>query len=785
MKLLLLLLGCLSTSFLTGQVTLTGWVLDDTGAPLSFANVRLLTSETGNLVTGNTTSTEGQFTLTAPMGRYQLQIDFLGYEAYTQELDLNATTELPSFYLKTAANELTEITVLGDRPIIEQHEDQLLFNVAASPLGKGYDGLEVLERAPNVWLSDDGTLQIRNAAAQVLINGRQLRMEPAELGAYLQAIPSENILRIEIRATPGAATTADVAGGVINIILKRPVRGISGGGRTAYLYRGNASWSALGGINLNYGGKHWNVYGHYDYLGNHQNRQRLSSTAYFLSGNLLDDRQEVLDTFQRHNFRIGTVFRPHPRHTLGAEFAGTNSGFIFDQLGFVSFAHGEELLETGLTTLVGNQDRDNRNLTLNYRWDIDSAGTTLQVYGDFAEGRSRASNQNTSNYDRGYFTGTSDRNQTDNRTKIYDLQADLEHSLINSLRITSGAKWTATNRQNHLLAESLDAAGWQVNDRSSTFNYQENILAGYVTLSQQIDKRHFLKVGLRAESTRLTKTDLLDGSVISQRYLNWFPSIFLSRKLSDDQTLSFSFTKRVRRPSFTQLNNNVFKLNDFRFELGNPDLAPEFPHRYELALQHKKHNFALYHSKVIDAINGIYFLEGEVSFYKKFNEGRQTEFGLEYNGTTKLTTWWSIRSSVRAFRRQFIDAAEQELFQQNTFKVRAWNYLQLSKRTKLEIRGTYYTPQADAYFIREPIYEVDAMLQRQWLKGRLVFRCHVRDILNTVRFANRRPFETFVTTTDYRPITRTINLRLNYTFAGKQEVSTRSNRSRNEALRRL
>jgi len=292
-------------------------------------------------------------------------------------------------------------------------------------------------------------------------------------------------------------------------------------------------------------------------------------------------------------------------------------------------------------------------------------------------------------------------------------------------------------------------------------------------------------LGLRAEQTILTKTDLLDASVINQRYLNLFPSVFLSKKITDNSTLSVAYTKRVRRPLFSDLNDNTWKQNDFRYELGNPDLAPEFRHRYEVAAQIKKHQFALFYNKVADAINGIYFLEGEVAYYKKFNEGSQTEYGLEYSSTIDVLPWWSMRTSARLFSRQFIDAQDQELFKQATAKFRIWHNIKVGTATRAEIRTTWYSPQADAYFIREPLREIDAMIQQQLIDKRFTIRLHVRDLFHTLVFANRRPFDTFVTTSDYRPFTRTFNLRLTYNFSGKQQVSNRNARSKNEARRRM
>lgn len=780
-----LLLSLFSLS-LFGQFQITGRVLDTEGIPLAFANVRLFDSTGDKLITGNTTTTSGDFSLEVPgPGTFKLLAGYLGYTDVAIELTLSGTTIIPDLSLAPAANDLMEVVVRGDRPVIEQREDKLLFNVAASPLKTGYDGLEVLERSPNVWLSDEGGLLVRNAAALVLVNGRPLKLEPTALSAYLQAIPSENILRIEVQTSAGAATTADVAGGVVNIILKRPVRGINGQVRAAYLFRGVASWSVANGLSINYGGKDWNIYGSYDYLNNYRWTEHLNTTDYFTTNNFLDEQQVSFDTLSRHTYRAGAVLSPHPNHVIGAEFSGNTSDYVFNQLNELVLTEAEVLKESGTTRSLGFQDRSRANATINYTWTMDTTGTRLQVFADYARGNVSWLNSTDSRYDLGFIPDNEDRNLTDNLTEIRDLQADFNKAMSSGLKFTGGVKWTSTNRHNVLLTESLLPTGWITNERSNSFDYTEKVLAAYSSVSKQLNEKDFFRAGLRAEQTDLVKTDLLDASIITQRYLNWFPSVFLSHKLSDKTTLSLAYSKRVRRPSFSDLNDNIWKLNDFRYQLGNPDLAPEFRHRYEVAAQVSKHQFALFYNKVADAINGIYFLEGEVAYYKKFNEGSQTEYGLEYSSTIDLFPWWSMRTSARLFSRQFIDAEDREIFKQATYKFRIWHNLKLSPSTRAEIRMSLYSPQADAYFIREPLREVDAMFQQQLLDKCFTIRLHVRDIFHTLVFGNRRPFDTFVTTSDYRPYTRTLNLRLAYNFAGKQQVSKRSNRSKNEALRRM
>ncbi|MEL6143253.1 MAG: outer membrane beta-barrel family protein, partial [Bacteroidota bacterium] len=413
------------------------------------------------------------------------------------------------------------------------------------------------------------------------------------------------------------------------------------------------------------------------------------------------NNQLALDTFTRHNVRFGTVIELNPQHLIGGEFFGNYSDFNFKQDNRISLTNQENTLESGQTIFAGYRDLVANNLTINYQWKLDTSGAQLQVFGDYTGQRALWFNTARSTYEQGQYTDNEERNNTDNRTQIFSVQTDWLQPISSAIKLEAGLKWSRIDRKNALVSEFFEQESWIENDRSTAFNYLEEISGIYGTISNQLDERHFLKLGLRIEHTQLEKQDLLDASLIEQNYLNWFPSAFISRKLSDKNSLTLSYTKRIRRPPFAFLNDNIRKYNDFRYELGNPDLQPEYRHRYELGLQLNKDHFALFYSQTNDAINGIYYLEGEIAYYQKFNEGSQKQWGIEYNRTGRLTPWWDIQARGQLFRRRFTDANGQDIFHQTTLKVRVINTFKLNQTTSVEVFANYYSPQADAYFIRE------------------------------------------------------------------------------------
>ncbi|MEM9889190.1 MAG: outer membrane beta-barrel protein, partial [Bacteroidota bacterium] len=279
--------------------------------------------------------------------------------------------------------------------------------------------------------------------------------------------------------------------------------------------------------------------------------------------------------------------------------------------------------------------------------------------------------------------------------------------------------------------------------------------------------------------------DLLAADEIKQNYWTLVPNLYLSRDWIQNSTLSFSYAKRIRRPPFVLLNNNVRKINDFRFELGNPDLRPELIHRFEWAWNIKKHQLATYYHLTDEAINGIYFLEGEVAFYKKFNEGKQTQRGLSYNYSGNLLDWWFTRISLDVYHRKYTNEAGEDSFQQASARINLYQNLKLNATTNFDIACYYLSPTADAFYVAAERYGLDLILQKFFFNKKLNCRVYFNDVFNSVVFANERQFPTFRTTASYQPRTRRLTFWMTYTFSNQQKVKRRKNRSDGEARGRL
>lgn len=340
-----------------------------------------------------------------------------------------------------------------------------------------------------------------------------------------------------------------------------------------------------------------------------------------------------------------------------------------------------------------------------------------------------------------------------------------------------------TLRRNKLLSETLTNGFYNANDRTSAFDYQEKIIAGYTSIGYQFDEKNYFKVGLRFENTYFIGEDIFTKNQNTQIYTNWFPSIYYSRNLLDKNTLSLSYSKRLRRPSFNSLNNRVYKINDFRYDVGNPKLFPEFFDRYEISFLTKKSSSSLYLSKTIDAINGIWSIENNIAIHQNVNFGTNKQYGFEYSFLDNITKWWRVKVVGEVFHKTFknsnFDISKSTAF----FNIR--NTYRINESTSVVCSGNYMSPFISANYINAANYSVNMMVTSSLFNNKLQARLYLDDIFNTVRIKNKAAFIDSDFKFYQKRNTRSITLRMLYQFEAKNKIRNDRNNSQNNIKGRL
>ncbi len=772
---------------LIGQTTVNGIVLDADNMPLEFASISLKNTTANKFIDGTITDQTGKFALsTNESGEFQLSIQFLGYETQLISITTNQENNLGEIKLLESAADLgVTITVTAEKPVIERVEDRLVFNIASSPLKSGYDGMEILQRTPNIFIDNDDNILTRNGAPMVLVNGRPLNLTGENLMAYIQNLQSDNIKSIEVQTNPAAHVDAANLGGVLNIILKKKPIGLNGNVRASYNTPGDNLYEASTGANVNYGGNLWNVYGSYNYIKRDMDIAIVTDIFYNDTENYL--KTDIDHNFKgdRQNYQLGFVTEPWKNHEIGAEFFGmadiSNSTDDSD----ISLTNKGDTIDFG--TFNSKNDRKNNvnSGVLNYTWHFDTLKSNVKFLVDRTTHENDDVNNVISAYQLGELTDIQDRNNFNNQTNVLTFQSDLVKNLKSGVKIELGGKMTETNRKNSLFAEDFTNGEWIENNRSSQLNYDEIIKAGYANLSKKFNSKHYVKAGIRMENTELYRLELLLQDTLSRNYTNWFPSFFYSYDLQNGGSLSANYSRRVRRPSFRDLNSIIRKINDFRYMIGNPDLQPEYIDQYEVTFQKKKHTLSAYYNIYNNAMNGVYYLEDGIAFYQRQNTGVQTQYGLEYNISGDVTDWLSFRQNVRLYHRKFTNAEGIDMFQQTTYDLQFSSNIKIDETTGIDISARYWSKRADAFYEAIPFYWVEFFVKKSFFDKKLDCRIYFNDPLNLASSGNDRVFPEITTTLRRKFRSRTIRLWARYNFATKTKASSRKNKSDRAGRSRL
>lgn len=766
------------------QISISGRVIAEDKTPIPYATVVLTHIATDAFITGTTTIKDGNFKIESSKSTsVKITISFIGFESYSTIV--NKTKHIDSVVLIEASNDLEEVVLEGTKSAITKKGDQLIFNVQSTPLKVGYNGIEILKVTPNVWVDANDAILMRDQAARILINGRRINMSGNELSNYISNLTSENILRVEVQTNQSANTSAESTGGIINIILKQQSLGIRGQLKGYYANRGEGYDITYTGLTATYGSEKWNLYGLYN-IGGNETFNVINNVVNF------SEIERINTTFRnkeseitRQNYQFGFVTSISELHELGLEVFGTHSKQSFNDLGAVTYQENDLFIDTGRNDILGKANTNRFNSVLNYKWNV-SPKDKLTVFVDYLKSENNGLSSVNNVYQNGTVINSENRYTPDAETDVYAIQADYSKSLESELNLDFGIKYTETDRNNNLLSEFRNDLGFSVNPEETTnLNYKENISAGYLSASKTVKEKNYFKFGLRVENTTVSKKDFITNSLINQDYNNWFPSLYYSRTLGNRKTISASFSRSLRRPSFRDLNDNITKINDFQFVLGNPDLNPEFVTLYEISYDVKGSGFSTYYKDTNDAINGIYFVEDDIAFYKKFNDGSQVQYGIQFNTSKKMKSWWYTRFSSHLYNRKFVNDVGVSSFEKTTISARLFNTFTLSKTMSIDLSGRYTSPKADAFYEAAEIYTANILLKKSFLEKKLNLRLYFDDIFNSLQYKNVRQFNTFSTTADDKPRSRKIMFWLTYDISNNKKVLAKKNKSKNTSRNRL
>lgn len=474
---------------------------------------------------------------------------------------------------------IAEIVVTGEKPLVETTVDRRIYTVTHDLHATSGSAADVLRNLPSISVDLDGNPSLRgDESVTILIDGRLApEFNGSSRGAALQQLGAENIERVEVLTNPPVNFKRDGSGGIINIITRR-----RSGARTASV---QASLGSNERYNLN--GRYGVQLGKVNLRTSGGVRHEPRERDFRESRVSLDEDGTVID--QRQTNTAAEDRRLVKRVSVGADYDFTDTDRLTAEVGFRrrdadSFRQENALIadspdEPGseyTRTRRGDPYEYSSDVELRYHRDGERDGDGLTVKAS----RSEEQENEAFHFLKVFATPVQPDFTQDQVSLEKELAEEFGIDYVNTSsedrKLIAGYKLSRDGyRFDNLQTLNVPAGDPMLPDPGFTnvFRYEQTIHALYGSYELPLDKWTWL-AGVRLEDTRLDIHQVTTGERFSQDYFRAYPSVHVSRDLTENQTLRFSYTRRVSRPDGSDLNPFRTQINEFAVRQGNPNLEP-------------------------------------------------------------------------------------------------------------------------------------------------------------------------------------------------------------------
>ncbi|MCX6256452.1 MAG: TonB-dependent receptor [Bacteroidia bacterium] len=706
---------------------ITGRVLDSlSGQPIEYATISLYSQSKNKLVNGTTADSKGIFKITdVSEGTYKIYFDFLGYKRSTK-INVIVSKEKPNVNLRDInmsirQTALGEVTVSADKILIENKIDKMVYHTDKDITSQSGVAADILKKVPEVSVDVDGNVELQgNSNIRFLINGKPSVLFGSNVADVLQSIPASQIENIEIITSPGAKYDAEGTGGIINIILKRStITGING----------NISLS--GGTRLENSSLNLNVrkgkFGvHVFFSGNAQLLSTTVNNKNLTTQDSTGNKSQLLQTgnsdFNRSGYQSGIGFdwdiTPHDN---------ISGNFNYDYFGNsnTGYANSETLLYDKSGTLISDVNEfintsnkfheHSSDLDLGYKKKFKKEDQELEVLFNSSNGNIYSYyNQEQKYISNNYIFDSSYANNPgiENETNI---EVNYTQPISENFKIETGTKTELDhiNSKSDVYLMSLSTGDYDFStSQSSSVDYKRTVNAAYLSATFKVFELMDIKTGIRDEYTQ-AKADFSNSGIVSIKPYNTIvPSMVISHTFKNRQTLKISYSHRIERPDYRDLNPFINASDPHNITTGNPDLHPEIGDKVELNYSQTFKNGATINPTIfyrgnrddIQSYTTYYptYIIGDstytnVAISTRENIGREDNFGISLFASVPATQKISLRTNISGFERYInTGMASGGNIHGFIYRINANASYQLSSTFIIELLGNFNSPKINA-----------------------------------------------------------------------------------------
>ncbi|HKJ06615.1 MAG TPA: outer membrane beta-barrel family protein, partial [Flavobacteriaceae bacterium] len=432
---------------------------------------------------------------------------------------------------------------------------------------------------------------------------------------------------------------------------------------------------------------------------------------------------------------------------------------------------------TGLGTRIETSERDDETLeySLNFTQDFKNAGHKLTFDVQYSESVED---------DKAYIEDEFDeRNFTDEKNKEWLFKGDYTLPLGEDALFEFGFKINLDDLDTDYLVEDFENGEFVTNTNfSNTLNFNQNVYSVYTQYGSKKNKFSYL-LGLRMENTD-RKIDLLQTSeTYTKNFTELFPTVNLGYEISEGESITLGYSKRLRRPRHWFLNPFESRTSETYITKGNINLDPTYSNSFDLGwlkrwnkftlnssiyYQHSTNNFEMVLDEEIRDVNGEPTL---VIIRSPINLSTSDRFGFEFTANYNPFKWWRLSNSFNFYKYKTdgeynnisYDADDTSWFTRLTSRVR------LPGKIDWQTRGMYIAPRESAVSERDAMFMLNLAFSKDVFKEKGTLSLNVSDLLNSRKRKSTSITPRTISEGEFQWRERSITLNFTYRFNQKKQ----------------
>ena len=676
------------------------------------------------------------------------------------------------------AQALGEIEVIAERTTVEIKLDKKIYNVGKDLTVSGGTVSDVLDNVPSVSVDVEGNVALRgNDNVRILINGKPSGLVGLNSTDALRQLPAEAIEKVEVITSPSARYDAQGTAGILNIILRRSkLQGLNGAITTNAGYPNNAGISG----NINYRTGDFNFFNTSGYTYRESPGNSLTETNY-INGSYLKEERE----FDRQRLALNIY--------SGVEWYITDDASVTGSIIYRDNRSDNE------TTNNINGFRDDGTPISSFRFDPENDDSKTVEYA--------------LNYDK-QFNGESDHRLTFDFK--YESSNDNEYSLITENGDEIETVRTI-NDQNRILLQSdyvlpfgedsqfeLGYRGTFNNldtDYALAFNengdfiidtnvsnnllYREYVNAVYTQYGSKIKNKFSYLLGLRVESTRIIIDQATSGDFERKNYTGLFPTVNLGYEITEDQSITLGYNRRIRRPRSRFINPFPSRSSATNLFQGNADIDPSYSNTLDLGYLNKigklMLNSSIYYSNSTSVFTFISEDTGDTAIVggneipvirrTPINLATNNRYGFEFTLTYRPTKKWNFNGNFNLFQSITRGDYKGESFDADNLSwfIRLNNKVTLPSNIDWQTIVFYSGPSEDAQNVRKGMFSTTLAFSKDLFKERASISFNISDVFNSRKRIMTSTTSTFFSESEFQWRERSFNFSFTYRFNMKKQ----------------